>query len=584
MISKMTQGAFDISYGSIDKRFWNFDLNMTSLPDKDLAKKAVELINYENIILNEVDKTVFLKNKGMRIGFGGIGKGYAAECAKKILKQNGIESGIVNAAGDLTAWGYQENGEAWTIGIADPNKKESVFSTFNITNTSVATSGNYEKFVLIDGKKYSHTIDPKTGYPISGIKSVTIIAENAEIADALASGYYTVGNIDVGNIYSIYTSNLVEGSRFTVGVKTNWRFNKNIQLRGYVGATTRDKQVRYLLSSAFVLDRKQWSTLKFRYTSDIASSYDHDDELDQNSLFASILRRVKLSQTRLVNNREANIFYNKFFANGLGINAEAKSSELTPYFNIYYRYGNFQPFIVTKPAADQHYKVNQVSFTLRYAYREKFIVQHFRRGSLGSNYPIIALRYTKGLNIKSGILKSDFNYDKWEMNVTHDFSLGRLGQLSYILEGGITNGVLPILLLNVQKGNDTYYYNPYAFNNMNRYEFVADKYISLMLQHNFGSFPFNYLPGIKKFKWRSLFTFKGVYGDMAAANKIANGFYDNTIDYHFSIPNKTPYMETGVGIENIFRLLRIDAIWRLNYLQNKNVPRFGILGSIQFKF
>ena len=197
MISKMTQGAFDISYGSIDKKFWNFDLNMTSLPDKDLAKKAVELINYENIILNEKNQTVFLKNKGMRIGFGGIGKGYAAECAKKILKQNGIESGIVNAAGDLTAWGFQENGEAWTIGIADPNKKESIFSTFNITNTSVATSGNYEKFVLIDGKKYSHTIDPKTGYPISGIKSVTIIAENAEIADALATPV-TVMGIEVG--------------------------------------------------------------------------------------------------------------------------------------------------------------------------------------------------------------------------------------------------------------------------------------------------------------------------------------------------------------------------------------------------
>lgn len=197
MISKMTQGAFDISYGSIDKKFWNFDLNMTSLPDKDLAKKAVELINYENIILNEKDKTVFLKNEGMRIGFGGIGKGYAAECAKKTLKLNGIESGIVNAAGDLTAWGYQENGEPWTIGIADPNKKESVFSTFNITNTSVATSGNYEKFVLIDGKKYSHTIDPKTGYPISGIKSVTIIAENAEIADALATPV-TVMGIEVG--------------------------------------------------------------------------------------------------------------------------------------------------------------------------------------------------------------------------------------------------------------------------------------------------------------------------------------------------------------------------------------------------
>lgn len=197
MLSKMTQGAFDISYGSIDKRFWNFDLNMKELPNKEEAKKAVELINYQNIILNPNDSSVFLKLKGMRIGFGGIGKGYAAERAKIILKENGVTSGIVNAAGDLTTWGYQENGEAWTIGIADPNKKEALFSTFKITNTSVATSGNYEKFVLIGGKKYSHTIDPKTGYPITGIKSVTIIAENAEIADALATPV-TVMGIEVG--------------------------------------------------------------------------------------------------------------------------------------------------------------------------------------------------------------------------------------------------------------------------------------------------------------------------------------------------------------------------------------------------
>lgn len=197
MLSKITQGAFDISYGGIDKKFWNFDLKMTALPDVETAKKSVELINYENIILNETDKTVFLKKKGMRIGFGGIGKGYAAEMAKRKLIENGVESGIVNAAGDLSAWGYQENGKPWTIGIADPNLRNSTFSTFQITNTSVATSGNYEKFVMINNKKYSHTIDPKNGFPVSGIKSVTIIAENAEIADALATPV-TVMGIEVG--------------------------------------------------------------------------------------------------------------------------------------------------------------------------------------------------------------------------------------------------------------------------------------------------------------------------------------------------------------------------------------------------
>ena len=196
-ISDITQGAFDITYGSIDKKLWNFDRTMTELPDIFTAKKLVRLINYRNVILDEKNCTVFLKEKGMRIGFGGIGKGYAAEKAKTLLKEKGIESGIVNAAGDLTAWGYQLNGRPWTIGIADPNAARSAFSYLNITNTSVATSGNYEKFAVIDGKKYSHTIDPKTGLPVTGIKSVTIICPNAEIADAMATPVMIMG-IKVG--------------------------------------------------------------------------------------------------------------------------------------------------------------------------------------------------------------------------------------------------------------------------------------------------------------------------------------------------------------------------------------------------
>lgn len=192
-ISHITQGSFDISYGSVDKTLWNFDKNMTALPDAATAKKAVRLINFKNIIVDEKACTIFLKEKGMRIGFGGIGKGYAAEKAKIILQQMGIESGIVNAAGDLTTWGLQPNGEPWTIGIADPNAARHPFSSLNITDMAIATSGNYEKFVVINGKKYSHTIDPKTGLPVSGIKSVTIIAPNAELADALATPVMVMG-------------------------------------------------------------------------------------------------------------------------------------------------------------------------------------------------------------------------------------------------------------------------------------------------------------------------------------------------------------------------------------------------------
>ena len=192
-ISEITQGSFDITYGSIDKRLWNFDKTMTTLPDPGVARKMVRLINYKNIVLDPENLTVYLKEPGMRIGFGGIGKGYAAEMAKAVMKKNGVESGIVNASGDLAAWGHQPDGSSWTIGIAHPDAAAYPFSFMSITDMAVATSGNYEKFVMINGRKYSHTINPRTGLPVSGIKSVTVISPNAEVCDALATPVTILG-------------------------------------------------------------------------------------------------------------------------------------------------------------------------------------------------------------------------------------------------------------------------------------------------------------------------------------------------------------------------------------------------------
>jgi FAD:protein FMN transferase len=192
-ISEITQGAFDITYGSVDKRLWNFDTTMNSLPDAVTAKKMTRLINYRNIELDKIEYSVLLKEKGMRVGFGGIGKGYAAERAKLIMKGKGVKNGIVNASGDLATWGLQPNGQPWTIGIADPESKDKIFSYLNITDMAIATSGNYEKFILVNGRKYSHTINPKTGLPIRGIKSVTIISPNAEIADAMTTPVMIMG-------------------------------------------------------------------------------------------------------------------------------------------------------------------------------------------------------------------------------------------------------------------------------------------------------------------------------------------------------------------------------------------------------
>lgn len=192
-ISEITQGAFDLSYGSLDKKLWNFDQSLQKLPSLQEAQAGIRLINFRNIQLDETRQTVFLTQKGMRIGFGGIGKGYAAEMAKALLIREGVAAGIVNASGDLTTWGYQANGRPWTIGIAHPDHADFPFSSLEISGIAVATSGNYEKYVVIDGKKYSHTINPKTGLPVTGIKSVTIISPNAELSDAMATPVTIMG-------------------------------------------------------------------------------------------------------------------------------------------------------------------------------------------------------------------------------------------------------------------------------------------------------------------------------------------------------------------------------------------------------
>jgi thiamine biosynthesis lipoprotein len=191
-ISKLTDGAFDISYASMD-RIWKFDGSMTRMPSKNDIEASVAKVGFHNIILDEENSTVFLKLKGMKIGFGAIGKGYAADMAKKKLMSMGVPSGILNASGDMNTWGKQTNGDDWKVAIINPMDKNKVFALLPITDGAVVTSGNYEKYVNFDGKQFSHIIDPRTGYPASGIISVTVFAPKAELADALATSVFVMG-------------------------------------------------------------------------------------------------------------------------------------------------------------------------------------------------------------------------------------------------------------------------------------------------------------------------------------------------------------------------------------------------------
>lgn len=195
-LSKLTDGAFDISYASMDK-IWKFDGSMTQIPSEEKIKASVAKVGFQNIILDKNASTVFLKNKGMKIGFGAIGKGYAADQAKDLLLKKGVSAGIINASGDMNTWGKQPGGDFWKVAITNPMNKNKAFALLPITEGAVVTSGDYEKFVNFNGQRYSHIIDPRTGYPATGIISATVFAPKAELADALATSIFVMG-IEVG--------------------------------------------------------------------------------------------------------------------------------------------------------------------------------------------------------------------------------------------------------------------------------------------------------------------------------------------------------------------------------------------------
>jgi thiamine biosynthesis lipoprotein len=195
-ISKLTDGAFDVSYASMDK-IWKFDGSMTVMPSADSIKASVEKVGFQNIVLDKKNSTIFLKLKEMKIGFGAIGKGYAADKAKDLLISKGVVSGIINASGDMNTWGKQPDGSEWKVAITNPLDKNKVFALLPITNGAVVTSGNYEKYVTFNDVRYTHIIDPRSGYPATGIISVTVFAPKAELADALATSVFVMG-IEVG--------------------------------------------------------------------------------------------------------------------------------------------------------------------------------------------------------------------------------------------------------------------------------------------------------------------------------------------------------------------------------------------------
>ena len=191
--SQLTDGAFDISIAAMDK-IWKFDGSMDEMPSQSSILESVKNVDYRNIEIDSANSTIYLKKKGMKIGFGSIGKGYAADRARLLLKNSGVLGGIINASGDLSTWGTQPNERAWAIGVNNPFKRGKVAAIIkNKNEISVTTSGSYEKYAEIQGKRFSHIINPKNAMPSTGLTSVTVIGPDATSANGFSTSIMVLG-------------------------------------------------------------------------------------------------------------------------------------------------------------------------------------------------------------------------------------------------------------------------------------------------------------------------------------------------------------------------------------------------------
>ena len=194
-LSKITNGAFDISFAAMDK-IWKFDGSMKEMPSAEAIKKSVAKVGYKNIVIDTANSTVFLKLPGMKIGFGALGEGYAADRCRELMLSKGIKAGIVNASGDMSTWGKNPNGKNWEIGITNPMKEDTIFAVVAMKQNAIVTSGSYRKFVEFNGKRYAHIINPATGYPATGLISVTIMGPSAEVANGLSTSIMVLGPVN----------------------------------------------------------------------------------------------------------------------------------------------------------------------------------------------------------------------------------------------------------------------------------------------------------------------------------------------------------------------------------------------------
>ncbi len=406
---------------------------------------------------------------------------------------------------------------------------------------------------------------------VDTIKSLPAFKTYVDVITLVLTGYKTLFNkFEFGPYFTIFSFNDIEGYRFRLGGKTNKDFSKHLKLEGYVAYGTKDETYKYSVGARYLFTTKPRMGFGFNYKYDVVQLGQSDNAFQDDNILASVSRRSGDSKLTFADSRK--VYFEKEWLSGFSTRVTFQQDQFQPLGDLNYRYYTNDE----KTSVRNVINTSDISAYFRFAYREKFVEGKSGRISLGSTYPVLQTIYTQGLK---GVLKSDFDYQKVVLKIDDYYYMPPFGYLYYVIEGGRVWGAVPYPLLEVHRGNESYFYDYLSFNLMNYYEFVSDRYISFFGTYHLEGFFLDKIPLMKKLKWRELATFKIVYGDLSQKN--IDLLEDKTL---FTRLGKKPYMEAGFGVENIFKIFRFDFIYRLSYLDNPDISKFGIRGSFQISF
>lgn len=403
-----------------------------------------------------------------------------------------------------------------------------------------------------------------------------------EYVDIIISGYKEVGKVDIGPYALLYGFNNLEGSRFSLGFKTNEYFSRKWTLRGYTAYGIRDGRFKYLARVDRILTRKHWTTLTLSYKDDVEQIGVTDQDYSTSNLF----NQIALFQANQLNRTiDYKVKVGREFKKGITgwLTTRNKSYTFAPIgdFNFAYIKNTEDP---NNPTISNSFINTTVTGKIRIAMKELFIIDGNDRISIGNGFaPQLEVAYTRGLK---DVLDGGFNYDKIDFKLRQYVVFGTLGQGDYILTAGKVFGALPYPLLFVQRGNEAFVSSRNAYNLMNFFEFVTDQYVALNYEHHFDGLFTNRTPLIKKWKLRLFATGKGVWGSVTKDNLalLPNTDAAGRNVTGFGEINREPYVEVGYGVENIFKIVRVDFIHRLTHLDAPNARPFGVKLQLQLKF